>query len=225
MIRRLLGGCCWIAAGLLMVAELIAAVGWAGLASYDRFEPWRITISDLGATGCAVPDSRYVDCSPFHPVLDLTLIMVGLLIIAGGLLSVVEGGPRWPVRIARGLLVVCGLLVSAQGIIPPWNAYGPESVALAGGTTAGALAITLLIAIRRPEISPRRVLRVLGLIGLLGGLVFLGLVVADPPRVLSRVGGVLERIAVYPVLAGLILLGVRQVRRPRNSLASTAPAA
>ncbi len=223
MVRQRLGGWCWIAAGLLVVAELIAAIGWAGLAAYDRFEPWRITISDLGATGCAVPDTRYENCSPLFPVLDLTLIVVGLMIITGALLFVVAGRPRWPVLAARGLLVVCGLLVSVQGIVPQWNAYGSESAALAGGTTAGAIAITLLSATRRPGISPRRILLVLGLIGLFGGLVFLGPVVADPPRVLSRVAGVLERLTVYPVLAGLILLGAQRLRRPGKSLASTAP--
>jgi hypothetical protein len=224
MIRRRVGGWCWIAVGLLVVAELIAATAWNGLGS-DRFDPLRIAISDLGATGCAVPDSPYENCSPLYPLLDLTLIAVGLMIIVGAVLDGFDGLSRWPILVARGLLVSTGVLVVLQGVVPPWNAYGAESVALVGGTTVGAVALTLLGYVHRPTASSRRYLRVLGLVGLVVGLVLIGLIIADPPRVLSRVGGILERLAVYPVLAGLILLGAERLRRAGKPLAPAGPAA
>jgi hypothetical protein len=219
-----MAGWCWIAVGLLVVAEVAAAITWSGLGG-DRFDPLRITISDLGATGCSVPDSPYVNCSPLYPLLDLTLIGIGLMIIIGALLDGFDGEPRWPGLAARGLLVITGVLVALQGVAPPWNGYGAESMALVGGTTVGAVALILLGFAHRPGTPARRYLRVLGLVGLVGGLVLIALIVADPPRVLSRAGGILERVAVYPVLAGLILLGAERLRRARKSVAPAASAA
>ena len=105
-------------------------------------------ISDLGATTCGaleIGDYRATVCSPWHPVMNATFVVAGLLTLLGALLT----RSAWPAgrRRSEGLALLVG-----AGLGEALAGLAPEDVH-AGLHVAGS---------------------VVGILGLLAGVVLLG---------------------------------------------------
>ncbi len=168
-------------------------------------------ISDLGAVNCA-PFHGLMVCSPWHNVFNVSIILLGLLLIFG-VLALARAIPSGP---ARGLGVIL-LLVAGIGAIGVGLA--PEDVngtvhlisALLAFSLGNLGAITVGYAFySRDRRTGWLVYSVLS--GLLG-LVALGLFVAQIYGPLG-VGG-MERLVVAPLFLWAVLEGIRVLRLPR----------
>ena len=113
------GAILYIVAGVQFVA-CIAVTAWRyGPPGYN----FRVdTISDLQAVKCGTFQGAQV-CSPLHALANLSVAVLGLLIIVGSLMLrlALPGGSRRDVAV--GLLVLAGLGAFA-------NAFTPEDVTL-----------------------------------------------------------------------------------------------
>lgn len=115
------------------VAQFVVCIAIAG-SRYGppAYSPVTVTLSDLQAVRCGTFQGAYV-CSPLHDLANLSVAVLGLLIIAGSLslrprLSAV--GRR---DIATGLLVVAGVAAFA-------NAFAPEDVTFTGDIATAIVA-------------------------------------------------------------------------------------
>ncbi|MCZ7421477.1 DUF998 domain-containing protein [Verrucosispora sp. WMMA2121] len=199
---------------LLLAAPLFAA-GIAVTARGWRQPPydWRThNISDLGNVACGVWDTsrpRPV-CSPWHPLMNGTMIATGLLIIAGLLLSWSMLGRGAAVRAVQlAALTAAGGYVLA-GVHPADVDENLHFLAalLVFGAGNGALLLAALPQ-RSAVLGPaRRVNVLLGVTGVAGTLLFLGQVDLG-----FGVGG-MERVAVLPFLLWTVVIGSGLGPRP-----------
>src|ERR1700737_1918360 len=92
--RTRLGAVCWLLTGEYFVARPIVAAAWPRPYSYLHNY-----ISDLGNTACgpfaySQTTSVYV-CSPLHPLMNASFVVVGLLTVAGAVLTWRAWPRRW----------------------------------------------------------------------------------------------------------------------------------
>jgi hypothetical membrane protein len=199
--RRAASGASFLAAGVAYLAgETAAAQAWAA-PPYDYARNW---ISDLGAPAAALFHGRAVS-SPLHALMNAAFVADGLLFLLGAILLVrAAGGARFFLALAilhsAGMLLV-GLV--PETVPPPLGSLHllGAILAIAGGNAAILLGAGLA--------GPRWVGLLLGLFGLAA---FVALAV--PAAFASLGGGLVERMAVYPItawelIAGLSLLAPR----------------
>lgn len=135
------------------VAQFILCIAVAG-SRYGppSYNPVTVTLSDLQAVSCGDFESSYV-CSPLHSLANLSVAILGLLMIAGtlSLRHRLTGDRRGDVAV--GLLIVAG---SATFL----NAFTPEDVTLTGDIVTAIIAFLAanfgLIQIGRTISSERR---------------------------------------------------------------------
>lgn len=96
------------------------------------YNPVTVTISDLQAVSCGTFQGAYI-CSPLHTLANLSVAILGVLIIAGSILlrPYLPGDRRKDVAI--GLLVIAGLAAFA-------NAFTPEDVTYTGDLVTAIIA-------------------------------------------------------------------------------------
>jgi hypothetical membrane protein len=189
------GATAWVFSVAFFVVQGIAQV--ASKVPYDMATN---AISDLGNTACG-PDL----CSPLHLAVNATFVAVGLLHVAGAFLT----HSAWPGRrqrdAARSFLIYAGLCLVVAGLVPEdanlglhrWAAltgllcvnFAVIFYGLSLATTSRLLAVTTTGS------------GVLGLAGFLGLMLLLGGVPVGP-------AGLIERIADYPAVAVIVVLGV-----------------
>ncbi|GLY15661.1 hypothetical protein Kisp01_26760 [Kineosporia sp. NBRC 101677] len=175
-------------------------------AAWERPYSWADhNISDLGNRTCAVqaePQMRWV-CSPDHGMMNESFIRLGVLAVIGLLLS----APLWRpgARAARGLLLAAGLGWVLVGLAPAdvnenVHVLGAALIMLAGN-------IGLIVAGRQAS-DPivRRFGLPLGALGLTAFTLFLS------QQYLGLGMGGMERVAVFPQLAWLVLFAVVGLR-------------
>jgi hypothetical membrane protein len=192
------GGLAWALTLQFYVAEAVAAVRYGGY-SYSRD-----VISDLGTAD-----------SPARLLMNASFVVQGLLIIAGALLLAPglfgTGG-----RLARALLVVCGLGVLLVGIFPSDGNGTVHQIAAGAHFLGGAIGLVALAYGVRPRSEALgTVLAVLGLIGIIGT-IFFGSVVF-----LGLGEGGMERVAGYVTPIGLAAAGIALWRQKDDWLALT----
>ena len=198
------------AAGVIFfVAEFIAAAAWTD-------PPYSYTyhyISDLGVHGPLTALDQYM-YSPLAWVMNAGFLLFGVGVFAGVALL---GGPRgW----RRGVLLVLGTLVGAGGVVLAF--FHGDGQADRQGTVdyhgLGAMAAIvggniLIICLgrmgRRFGVGRKagNAMVLLGAFGLVSMVAFIGVAGANV------LVGLVERCAVYPVLAGLICAGISIGRR------------
>lgn len=95
-----------------VVGMIVTQLGWT--TSYSLSQNY---ISDLGAVHCGPISGRYV-CSPWYEVFNLSIILLGLLLIFGAFLLRTAFRARGSRTVGLGLLVVGGLGSIGVGLFP-----------------------------------------------------------------------------------------------------------
>jgi hypothetical membrane protein len=179
------GAALWLLRPVYILVEL--AVAAAATAGYSLVGD---TVSDLGATGC-----RPLACSPGHELMNGTFIGVGLLLVLGAVLLVDRLGS--PVTV---LLVVAGLSSVATGLFPVDEDARLHALAAAPLFVCQPAALVLLSRALRP--THARMAAALAVTAF-------GTAAAAAGFAAGGAGvGVLERLALWPVLVALAAVGV-----------------
>jgi len=228
----LLGGASWILTLLYFIGQLVAQAAWK--TPYSLLDN---RVSDLGNTECGRTLANAYICSPLHTVMNATFVVTGVLILIGLFLT----RSLWPTR----RLTIWGLIllgVAGSGTI--MIGLSPENVNVlfhligALNIPAGNAAMILLgLAIWRQRRDPHGASAASGAIELawfsiLSGVVgFLGVLGGPVLAILTgHGGGLAERIALYPLIIWLIVLGaslvsgrIHERRNPDRYSAATSP--
>jgi hypothetical membrane protein len=197
----LLGPLVWVLAIEYFVVQVVVATAWPR--PYDWLHD---PISDLGNTACGEYDHRWV-CSPRHAAMNLSLIALGSLMIAGAPLIYQEFRERrlgWT-GFAGMALAGAGTLV--VGLVPENVDLGVHSAAAAAGPlVAGNIALIILSYTLELPRGPRLYTRGSGVVGLIAlGFFALGLLGAGDYLGLGKGG--MERLAAYPQSLWLVCFG------------------
>ena len=213
--RQRLAGAVFIAGGVVFfLAEFIAAAAWTD-------PPYSYTyhyISNLGVRGPAEGFGQVMN-SPLAWVMNTGFFLFGLITFLGAVL--LRGLPAR----RRAAVVVPAFLVAGGGVLlslfhgtgeePDSGAVDFHSIgALASIVGGNVLIIVLGRLYRHVGITSRtgRVMVVLGVFGLVSLVGFLAIAGTDAGLI-----GLVERCAVYPILAGLICAG-RSIRSRTTAL-------
>lgn len=115
--RVRIGALCWILTAHVVGVELVVASAWR-----SRYDFSVYYISDLAATTCS--SVRYPDhvyrwvCSPLHPLMNASFIVVGVLVITGLVLTH-QFWPRGPLAtVGIALVTIAASGVMALGFVP-----------------------------------------------------------------------------------------------------------
>jgi len=193
----------------VIVAQLVVAARWE--IPYDLT---RNTISDLGAVGCGTLGAAggpVEVCSPWHAGMNASFVVIGTLLAAGGLLAApalsrrTTGARRAAVLAVSGLLVVAGLSSAGVGLVP-LDVDGDLHTLVALPLFVTQPVALILLGALAVRAGPRvwgGVLLGLGLLAAAGGIAF------GATLVTGDVGGLYERIALWPCHLGLAVLGWR----------------
>jgi hypothetical membrane protein len=211
----LLGGAAWILTLLYFVGQIIAQAAWR--TQYSLIDN---RVSDLGGTACGSTVALTYVCSPLHAMMNATFVLTGVLILVGLFLT----RSVWPRRrLSTWGLVLLGIAGAGTIVI----GLSPENVNVllhlvgAINIPAGNAAMILLgLALRRDRRRLAWFSILSGVIGLLGLLIGPFLVILT-----GHGGGLAERVALYPLIIWLIVLGLSffslQVRRSPGEASST----
>lgn len=183
----------WLVRPVYVVLELVVAAATTG-----DYHLATDTVSDLGALGCS---AEY--CSPRHDLMNGTFVVTGLLLALGALLLTRRLGAA-----VTALLVVAGLSTVATGLAPVDRDAVLHTAAAAPLFVCQPLALCLLGARLRPTYAGTGL--VLVLTGLVTATAALGFVLGVGPA------GVLERVALWPVLVVLAWAAVVLAVRSRD---------
>lgn len=203
-----LGGAFWVLSAVYFVVQAVAQAAWT--TPYSLLDN---RVSDLGNTACGRTLAHAYICSPLHGVMNAGLVMTGVLLLLGLVLT----RRVWP----RRRLTTWGLIflaVTGAGTIlvglSPENVDVPLHLVGALNIPCGNLALLLLgLADRHAHPWTARlsvVLAGIGFLGMLGGPVLIALT--------GHGGGLGERLALYPVIVWAITLGVSFLRSRRKDL-------
>lgn len=176
---------------LYIVAELVAAGG--SIAPYSLVDQ---TMSDLGATTCTSVEYPYGPvelCSPWHPLLNGSLVVSGVLLLVGAVLLHGFLPRRRSTTASTVAWVVAGLSSVATGLVPVDHDLALHSLVALPSLLAMPIGLLLLAAsLRRTIPWVAGTAAALGLASLAGAVVFV--VTAASPEL----GGVWERLGFWP---------------------------
>ncbi|MCW3816351.1 DUF998 domain-containing protein [Micromonospora sp. DR5-3] len=207
MLIHRLGSYSWLLAPpLFLAANVITGLAWR----QPRFSWADNNISDLGNVTCGVWDTtrpRQV-CSPWHAAMNSAMIVTGLLLALGVLLTWSALGRGAATRAAQ-LLTLAGasgyVLAGAYPADVDENNHFLAALLIFVLGNGGMLVASL--ARRSPVLGAMREDSLaLGLTGLAGTVLFLAQVDLG-----FGVGG-MERVAVFPLLAWTVVVAVRLTR-------------
>lgn len=194
---------------IYLAGEAVSAAAWTAPA-YSYARNW---ISDLGSTTRGRFQGRLID-SPLHDVMNAAFITQGVLLAVGVVL--LARTARGPLRTAVG---VVGVVVGA-GYLLIGTFHGSASAATdgtlawhfagAGLAILGGNALALVLGIHWWRDPATRGLghasAPLGVLGLIGTAVLLATMGSDVPA------GLIERIAVYPIVLWQLRVAVEFLR-------------
>lgn len=187
--RFVWGAVLWSLRPAYIVVELVVAAATTG--GYDLTGD---TVSRLGATECSTSF-----CSPLSGVLNGTFAVIGLMLAVGAVLLRPMIG-----RTVVALLVTAGLSSAGTGLFPVDEDATLHAVAAAPLFVCQPIALLLLARRLRPT-RPRLATALLTT-GVLAAVGAVGFVVGAPAT------GLLERVALWPVLIALAAVAIRQPR-------------
>lgn len=184
----------WALSIQYFVAQVIVASAWKN-PPYS----WRLNaISDLGATRCGSFDGRLM-CSPLHPVMNASFIVLGVGMAAGSALTYRTLGRGRPGFV---LMAAAGIGTMVVGFVPLDTVYWLH---LAGADVALVLGNIALIVLGRTWRQVRW-LCWYSLLSAVGALAALCLFLTHN-RFFLGLGG-MERAAAYPQTVWLIVVGL-----------------
>ncbi|HXW67929.1 MAG TPA: DUF998 domain-containing protein [Thermoplasmata archaeon] len=196
-----------------IVGMVVTQLGYSG----TTYSLTRNYISDLGAYYCGVyhasvypPNGIYV-CSPLHEVFNVSIILMGLLLVVGTLL-IRTGFPARATRsIGLGLLVIAGIGAIGVGLAP--EDYNTTVHVISAGIAflLGNLAL-IVLALAMFRDTRWDGYRAYTLLSGVVGLIAFGLFYAGIWGPLG-VGG-MERLIVAPLLLWALLAGIHLARIP-----------
>ncbi|MEU5721839.1 DUF998 domain-containing protein [Micromonospora sp. NPDC047738] len=204
-----LGSYSWLlATPLFLVANVITGLAWR----QPRFSWATHNISDLGNVTCGVWDStrpREV-CSPWHAAMNGAMIVTGLLLALGVLLTWSALGRGLATRAAQVLTLAGAGGYVLAGAYPADVHENNHFLAALLIFVLGNVGMLVASLARRSPIlgAMREDSLALGLTGLAGTALFLAQVDLG-----FGVGG-MERVAVFPLMAWTVALAVRLTRTP-----------
>jgi len=191
-----------------LVAMAVTQLGWT--VNYSLLTNY---ISDLGAVNCGFfpsSSSHYV-CSPWHLVFDISIVVMGLLI----LLAVILIRTAFPARRSRtiglGLLALAAIGSIGVGLSPEDVNLTVHTISATLAFVGGGLALIVLgfAMFRDTRWDGFRAYTILsGLVTLIAFLLF-----ASSTYLALGVGG-MERLIVAPVLLWSLVAGVHLARIP-----------
>lgn len=209
-----LGGLAWVLTLVYFAGQAVAQVAWR-----TPFSLVDNRVSDLGATSCGTALTGAFICSPLHAVMNATLVVTGLLLLAGMVL--VRGA--WPRRrlTTWGLvmLAIAGAGTVLVGLAPE-NVSMPLHLLGALNIPCGNLAMLLLgLAAWNTDRARAWLSLALAAIGFLG-------IVAGPLLVVltGHGGGLAERVALYPLIAWAAVTGASLLRSADDGSPVSRPA-
>lgn len=196
----------WTSLIVYFIAQVIAQAAWT--TPYSLLDN---RVSDLGITACGHAFGGAQLCSPQHVVMNVGLVVTGVLILLGAFLI----RRAWP----RRRLTTWGLVflaVTGAGTIlvgmSPENVNVPLHLLGALNIPCGNMALLMLgLANRRlhPHIANLAlVLAAIGILGMLGGPVLIA--------VSGHGGGLSERLALYPPILWMIMVGGGFLRQSKS---------
>jgi len=203
-------GTAFLAAGCVYLAgEAVATRAWTAPA-YSYARNW---ISDLGAPAVGRFHGRMVD-SPLHGLMNAAFLADGLLFLLGAALLVREARAARPARPASLFLALAaahsaGMLLIAlvpETVPAPLGSLHFVGALLAIGGGNGAIMLGSRLA------GPRGAGLLMGLVGL-AALIALGF----PGALAAAGGGLVERLAVYPITAWELIAGLSLLRGARSA--------
>jgi hypothetical membrane protein len=194
-----LGAACWIVVIAFFVDQAIVQAATT--------LPYSISgnlISDLGITACGpfTNGGYHADvCSPLHALMDGTFVVVGLLQVIGAILT----RKVWPLPHAYpglALLAVGGVGLAVAGLAPENVNLSLHGNAASLGIDAVNIGMIILgVALLRVDPWLGSITLLAGIIGIVGAVIFFHSLGGIPI-------GTAERIAVYPSLVMVVVLGV-----------------
>jgi hypothetical membrane protein len=200
------GAILWIVGVLeFIVGMIVTQLGWTTPYSLQNNY-----ISDLGAVYCGEYAGRYV-CSPWHDVFNISIILLGVLLILGTILLRTGFPPRTSRTLGLGLLVVAGIGAIGVGLSPEDVNLRVHTVSALLAFAGGGLALVVLgfAMFRDTRWDGFRAFSIFcGLIGLVALVLFVAGVYGP-----LGVGG-MERLIVAPVLLWALVCGLHLVRIP-----------
>jgi hypothetical membrane protein len=196
--HRSIGPIVCIASIQYFIIQFVVALRWS-----PSYSIGRNTISDLGNTACGRFNGRYV-CSPLHSLMNVSFVILGVSMIAGGVLirhSLSSTRSR-PVTIGFRMFELGGVGVILVGLfpensVPAFHGIGATLPFLVGNAGVVLLGLTL------------KVPSTLRLFTLIAGVVALvALVFYASSHYLGLGEGGIERIVAYPQTIWLIAIGI-----------------
>lgn len=196
-----LGAIAWIASAQFFITQAVVQSAWT--------TPYSLSanyISDLGNTVCAPYPSgsaNYV-CSPWHALMNVAFLLVGITTIAGALsLRRALGAARlWPLGLA--LVAIAGAGFILVGLFPENVSLPPHKT----GATLQFVCGNLGLAIVGAELIMARKAPRLGMFTLATGAIgLLATALFGTGHMLGLGVGGMERFAAYPLPAGCVALG------------------
>ena len=185
------GAALWLLRPAYVVVELVVVAATTG-----GYRLANDTVSDLGAVGC----SRGF-CSPRHELMNGTFVGVGLLLALGAVLIAARLG-----TVVSVLLVVAGLSSVATGLAPVDENARLHGLAATPLFVCQPIALLLLARALRP--THVRVAGALLVTGSVTAAAAVGFLFDGD----GAGAGVLERLALWPVLVALAVVAVVVVR-------------
>jgi hypothetical membrane protein len=175
-------------------------------------------ISDLGAVNCgtfggtgAFGGGGHYACSPWHDVFNISIIVMGLLLILAVLLLRTAFPARRSRTIGLGLLALAGLGAIGVGLFPEDININGHVISASLAFVGGGLALVVLgfAMFRDTRWDGFRAYTMLsGLVGLIALILFISQVYVG-----LGVGG-MERLIVAPILLWSVVVGVHLARIP-----------
>jgi hypothetical membrane protein len=213
------GGAAWaLAAVQFAVAHVVVVHAWSPAYSWSHNH-----IGDLANTQCGLfsaPNGEpiYV-CSPLHAVMNASFVLTGVLVIIGALLLWKHWPTGWLADTATVLWIMLGLGKILVGLAPENINIGLHLVGCLN-VQLGALGILLFsMVLFRSDPALSRIGMVLAAIGLFGTVMGTIGEYAGTSLYLGIGSGGMQRLASYPSLVWLIVIGVvTAVRGLRNPL-------
>ncbi|HEU4785263.1 MAG TPA: DUF998 domain-containing protein [Ktedonobacterales bacterium] len=189
----LAGPILWISSIQFFLVQIVVVSAW------KRPYSWRLNaISDLGAISCGPFDDRYV-CSPFHGLMNISFILLGLTMAVG---SVLMYQAVHKSRVGFSLMALAGVGAIVVGLFPEDTTYwahivGQDLAFILGNIALIVFGFTLHL---QRWFNWYSILS--GVVALVALYLFL-----SHNRFFLGLGG-MERVVAYPLILWLIVTGL-----------------
>lgn len=193
-----LGPTVWILNVQYFLVQFIVATAW-----HSPTYSWRRnTISDLGSSACGIVSGRIV-CSPWHSIMNISFLVLGLTMTSGSLLIYQEFKQNLGALIGFSLMAIAGFGTIIVGLYPENSVPLMHTLGAALPFVLGNIGL-IFLSINLYKINTG--MRVYAFISGLIALIALAFFVLHHYGFLGS-GGV-ERIVAYPQTIWLIVFGI-----------------